>query len=1078
MLIQDIIPPEKRKQISRLAEPRQVKKASKKALPVLLVAFLLIQIIAGPFVPFKFSLNPPSISSQEAKAVVGTSIATCLELQNMNNNLTASYYLTNDIDCSDTTSLTWNDGQGFRPVGYYDEGWYEFPFTGSFDGQGYKITNLFMNWVEADFVIVGGLFGYANDATIENVGLENVNITFQHTEWGAAGALVGDAENNSTISNSYSTGSVSGSYATGGLVGSNISNAAISNSYSTSSVNGGDEAGGLVGYNNSTISNSYSTSSVSGDTSVGGLVGSGSGTVSNSFWDTETSGQVTSSGGTGKTTAEMKNVRTFTDTVWSAGLTASWDFADDPYDDVGTDDTWNIDDTAERNSGYSFLSWQNTSPNIPTLISPANSSFTSDDTPTLSANYSDSDTGDTGTTNYRISSSSLSDCIDTDGINIVASGTSSATSDEDEDTEWIHSSSIGIDRTYYWCAQNNDGVAASAWTAMGTLILDTTGPTGSIANGSGDPTNDTTPTLNLSIADTGVGTTNAQMRFSCDDSSWSSWENYATPKTDFNIRTGAGCTDADGSKTIYAQFKDSLGNEGSSYNTGSFVLDTVSSLATFDSGAPANPTSQNTTDITVAGTDVTHYKYKLDDGSYSSETAVATHLELSDLTDGEHTIYLIGKDTAGNWQAEGSAITHTWTVDVTSPVISLSTPTNNSSTGDSTPTLTWSGSDATSGIAKYQLYIDSNLDTDDISSNATSTTPTNSLSCGARTWYIRAYDNADNYTDSSTFNLTMACGSGLPPSASNPPTLPESTTENPDGGFSVLINNDDEYTNNQTVTLKLNAGSDTVRMAISNTSDFENASQVLYEEEIEWDLLDCNTPRPLRVHPSQEGNIYTVYVKFYTQYGVASEVVSDSIVLKTITTETEEQREDSDQDETEDSESFEDSESDAGSNKNNVAEDNKLSSMTFAQTLQFGSNNTEVKTLQNKLKELNFFPKEIESNGNFGPTTKQAVIEYQKSKGIYPCGIVGPRTRKALNNKEFITNKDYQFTQYLKYNDQNEEVQELQTRLRDQNFFPHNIKSTGWFGSITQGAVNLFQKFYDIIQSGVVDEGTREVLNR
>jgi len=137
-----------------------------------------------------------------------------------------------------------------------------------------------------------------------------------------------------------------------------------------------------------------------------------------------------------------------------------------------------------------------------------------------------------------------------------------------------------------------------------------------------------------------------------------------------------------------------------------------------------------------------------------------------------------------------------------------------------------------------------------------------------------------------------APGGGLPPGAYNPPTQPESTTENPDNNFSVTILrsfdklkiNSAQDDNNTTVTLKLNAGSDTVRMAISNTEDFENASQVLYEEEVSWDLLDCNTPSKNPPSPllqsgnSQEGNIYTVYAKFYTKYGVASEVVSDSIV--------------------------------------------------------------------------------------------------------------------------------------------------------------------------------------------------------
>ena len=434
-------------------------------------------------------------------------------------------------------------------------------------------------------------------------------------------------------------------------------------------------------------------------------------------------------------------------------------------------------------------------------------------------------------------------------------------------------------------------------------------------------------------------------------------------------------------------------------------------------------------------------------------------------------------NACSSWVAYNAA-TPNFTVDTTPPTtFTLSSPANNDSTSNNAPTLSWNASsDSGSGLAKYQLYIDNALDTDNISSSATSTTPTNGLSCGAHSWYVKAIDNAGNSTSSSTFNLTMNCGSGLPPSASNQPIQPEPTPENPEGRFSVLINNNDEYTDNKTVTLKLSAGSDTERMAISNTSDFKYASQVLYEEEISWDLSSGRDEALPRLYNGE----YTVYAKFYTQYGVASEVVSDSIILKT-----KEQTDDSNQEkpisETEDdkdSESSKDSETDEESNKDITTEDNKPATIIFTQTLSSGSNNNQVTQLQNKLKELNFFPKNIESSSNFNLATENAVKEYQTSKEIYPCGIVGPRTRKVLNNEEFITNKDYQFTKDLKYNDKNEEVKELQTRLRDQNFFPHNIESTGWFGSITQGAVNIFQKFYGLIQSGIVDEDMRGVLNR
>jgi len=135
----------------------------------------------------------------------------------------------------------------------------------------------------------------------------------------------------------------------------------------------------------------------------------------------------------------------------------------------------------------------NTAPNAPTLVSPASGSYTNDNTPTLSANYSDPDTGDTGTTNYRISSGTAQNCLD--NVNIVASGTSAETSDENEDTTWTPSSSIGSDQTYYWCAQNNDGVLTSSWTSMGNFILDTTSPTGLTALTAG-ATGTTTQVLN------------------------------------------------------------------------------------------------------------------------------------------------------------------------------------------------------------------------------------------------------------------------------------------------------------------------------------------------------------------------------------------------------------------------------------------------------------------------------------------------------------------------------------------------------------------------------------------------------
>lgn len=105
-----------------------------------------------------------------------------------------------------------------------------------------------------------GLFGYTNGATIENIGLENCDITGQHF----VGGLMGFIFNGSVISNSYVTGSVSGEWYVGGLVGIN-KESDIRNSYVTGSVSGRANVGGLVGLNEtetSYISTCYSTGDV------------------------------------------------------------------------------------------------------------------------------------------------------------------------------------------------------------------------------------------------------------------------------------------------------------------------------------------------------------------------------------------------------------------------------------------------------------------------------------------------------------------------------------------------------------------------------------------------------------------------------------------------------------------------------------------------------------------------------------------------------------------------------------------------------------------------------------------------
>ncbi len=171
------------------------------------------------------------------------------------------YKQTEDIDAA--ADSTWDEKQGFTPIGNDTTN-----FTGSYDGQTYKTTGLYINRPTN----YQGLFGYVSSAAIINVKLEGVNIVYCG---GSVGGLIG-YQVGGTVNHCYSTGSVTG-YCVGGLIGEQ-DGGTINNCYSTGFVDGySGSAGGLIGNqkNFAAVSDCYSTSSVTGShISCGGLIGS------------------------------------------------------------------------------------------------------------------------------------------------------------------------------------------------------------------------------------------------------------------------------------------------------------------------------------------------------------------------------------------------------------------------------------------------------------------------------------------------------------------------------------------------------------------------------------------------------------------------------------------------------------------------------------------------------------------------------------------------------------------------------------------------------------------------------------
>ena len=176
--------------------------------------------------------------------------------------------------------------------------------TGSVSGTG--------NWY------VGGLVGRNYDSTVSNSYAMGIVSGTAYV-----GGLVG-RNHDSTVSDSYAAGDVSGNSRVGGLLGWNTFGSTVSNSYATGSVSGTDYVGGLVGNNNSsTVNNSYSAGEVNGVTDVGGLIGyDDTGSYTKSFWDSTVNPALNGIGNgsdpdvIGESTANMQTESTFTDAGW------------------------------------------------------------------------------------------------------------------------------------------------------------------------------------------------------------------------------------------------------------------------------------------------------------------------------------------------------------------------------------------------------------------------------------------------------------------------------------------------------------------------------------------------------------------------------------------------------------------------------------------------------------------------------------------------------------------------------------------------------------------------------------------
>ena len=330
-----------------------------------------------------------------------TEVSDWNDLDAMRNDLAGEYILTADLDenttgYGDHASETANGGDGWESIG--DD---TTPFTGTFDGDGHSISDMYSDrdeWV--------GLFGEIDTGTIENLSVLDFEM---HCTLGFGPSGIGVWIEESTVHNCHVTGhmtdgddnaggisaivfpgttitrcsadvtidglntasrscpfvgwlegaTVEDSWARGSMAemdndsaifcGVMRSGAVIRDCYAigpTVHAPSGSRVGGFVARmrDDAHVERCFSVvESITGESQVGGFVGSleDNATVADSFWDEEVSNLDTSPAGTAKTTAEMQDIDTYTDTG-TEGLDSPWDMV--TMSNFTGNETWVIEE--------------------------------------------------------------------------------------------------------------------------------------------------------------------------------------------------------------------------------------------------------------------------------------------------------------------------------------------------------------------------------------------------------------------------------------------------------------------------------------------------------------------------------------------------------------------------------------------------------------------------------------------------------------------------------------------------------------------------------------------------------------
>ncbi|MBD2355568.1 peptidoglycan-binding protein [Tolypothrix sp. FACHB-123] len=126
--------------------------------------------------------------------------------------------------------------------------------------------------------------------------------------------------------------------------------------------------------------------------------------------------------------------------------------------------------------------------------------------------------------------------------------------------------------------------------------------------------------------------------------------------------------------------------------------------------------------------------------------------------------------------------------------------------------------------------------------------------------------------------------------------------------------------------------------------------------------------------------------------------------------------------------------------------------------LSQGSQGPAVTRLQQRLQQLGFL--NTNPTGNFGPLTRDALIAFQQSSGLYANGITDQQTwNRLFNSSPGVLPERTSLSPV--------QIRELQERLREMGYLTAN--PTGNFGPMTRDALIRFQRDYQLPADGIAN---------